>query len=134
MAITWRKNYEVGIEKVDEQHKELFQKINNLLEACTNHKGREEVVETINFLEEYVNKHFSEEEQLQRDYSYPEYVKHKAAHEQFTRNFLELKKKLQQEGPTLQFIMQVNKVVVDWLIIHITNVDKAFGNFVNEKK
>lgn len=134
MAITWRKNYEVGIEKVDEQHKELFQKINNLLDACTNRKGREEVVETINFLEEYVDKHFSEEEQLQRDHAYPEYPRHKAAHEQFNRNFIELKKKLQQEGPTLQFVMQVNKVVVDWLVIHITNVDKAFGNFVNEKK
>lgn len=134
MAIAWRENYEIGIKQVDAQHKELFQKINSLLDACTNHKGREEVFDTIKFLEEYVIKHFTEEEKLQREYCYPGYVRHKVTHEQFTRDFNELKNKLQQDGATLQFVMLVNKVVVEWIITHITSVDKEFGVFVSEKK
>lgn len=134
MAIEWRKSYEVGVEKIDAQHKELFLKINNLLEACNARKGKEEVLNTIDYLGEYVITHFSDEEKLQRDNNYPEYKNHKAVHEKFIKDYENLKARMEEEGISLNFIVTVNKVVVDWLIKHIASADKAVGAFLKSKE
>ncbi|WP_010681074.1 bacteriohemerythrin [Acetivibrio cellulolyticus] len=133
MAIEWRKSYEIGVEKIDSQHKELFIKINNLLEACSTHKGKEEVLSTIDFLGDYVITHFSDEEKLQKDNEYPDYKDHKSAHERFVKDYEKLKEKLDEEGISLNFVMTVNKVVVDWLVKHIASADRAFGTFLKSK-
>ncbi len=134
MSIEWRKSYEIGIEEIDSQHKELFQKINNLLEACSLQKGKEEVLNTIGFLGEYVTIHFNDEEKLQTDSAYPGYNEHKAAHERFIMDYKNLKVKLDEEGVSLNFVMTVNKVVVDWLVKHIAAADRAFGTFLKTKE
>ncbi|MFZ5985604.1 MAG: bacteriohemerythrin [Bacillota bacterium] len=133
MSIQWRQSYEIGLEEIDKQHRELFKKINDLLDACNDNKGREEVNNTIRFLGDYVVTHFNAEEKLQEKYSYPEYKSHKASHDQFVKDFGDLKRRLEDEGPTLQFVALVNRVVVDWLIKHIGNSDKAFGAFLKDK-
>lgn len=134
MAIEWRKSYEVGVEKIDAQHKELFVKINNLLEACSARKGKEEVLNTIDYLGKYVITHFSDEEKLQRDNNYPEYKNHKAAHENFIKDYEKLKARMEEEGVSVNFIVTVNKVVVDWLVKHIGSADKAVGAFLKSKE
>ncbi|MDQ2086355.1 hypothetical protein RBH29_07925 [Herbivorax sp. ANBcel31] len=32
--LKWRKSHEIGIEKIDNYHKELFKRIKDLLDAC----------------------------------------------------------------------------------------------------
>ncbi|OPZ93967.1 MAG: Bacteriohemerythrin [Firmicutes bacterium ADurb.Bin419] len=134
MAIEWRQSYEIGIDKIDSQHKELFRKINNLLEACTTQKGKEEVINTMGFLGDYIVVHFNDEEKLQKDSEYPSYTEHKAAHEQFKKDYKNLRSKLDEEGVSLNFILTVNRVVVDWLVKHIAAADRAFGTFLKSKE
>jgi hemerythrin len=43
MAIEWTDDLAVGIVEIDNQHKELFHQINQLLEACNQGKGKETV-------------------------------------------------------------------------------------------
>ncbi|AEV70450.1 bacteriohemerythrin [Acetivibrio clariflavus] len=133
MAIEWRTSYEIGVKQIDMQHKALFDKINDLLEACNSNKGKEEVINTINFLGDYVVTHFADEEKLQRESGYPEYAGHKAAHDKFVKDYESLKTRFEQEGISLNFVFTVNKVIVDWLIKHIGNADKAFGDFLKAK-
>ena len=38
MSIQWRKSYEIGVEEIDSQHKELFKRIRDLLDACSKTK------------------------------------------------------------------------------------------------
>lgn len=130
MAIEWRTSYEIGIKQIDMQHKALFDKINDLLEACNSKKGKEEVINTINFLGDYVVTHFSDEEKLQRESGYPEYANHKAAHDKFIKDYENIKARFEQEGVSLNFVITVNKVVIDWLIKHIGSADKAFGDYI----
>ncbi|TYQ16815.1 UNVERIFIED_CONTAM: hemerythrin [Acetivibrio alkalicellulosi] len=133
MAIEWRKSYETGIEEIDTQHKELFKRIGDLLDACSQHKGKIEVNNTIEFLGEYVITHFTEEESLQLKHSYPEYKAHKLLHDNFIVEFNKLKNRLESDGATLQFVALVNRVVVEWLINHIGNADKNFGKYVKRE-
>ena len=54
MAIKWSPEYAIDVEIIDNQHKELFNAVNNLLEACSQGKGKEEAGKILQFLENYV--------------------------------------------------------------------------------
>lgn len=129
MAMIWSDNFSVGVSSIDEQHKELFRRTNRLLEACQEGRGKEVVKETIDFLGKYVNSHFSHEEGLMQKYGYPEYASHKALHEGFAQSFKKLQEQA-QENIGLSLVTQVNKVVVDWWVHHILNIDKKLGQFL----
>jgi len=46
----WSKDMAVGIETIDEQHRELFKRINDLLRAIKEHRCKSEIDGTINSL------------------------------------------------------------------------------------
>ncbi|MDH4121535.1 MAG: bacteriohemerythrin [Deltaproteobacteria bacterium] len=133
MAVLWRNDLSIGVELIDNQHKELFVRINNLLDACTQGKGAEEVGSVIKFLEDYVVTHFTDEVGLMTKHRYPEIEGHKALHDQFIQGFNKLKDQFEKEGATINFVIQVNQVVVDWLVNHISRVDKKLGAFLKDK-
>ena len=130
MAITWTEDLAVNIPEIDDQHKELFDRINLLFEACNKGEGRTEIGRTILFLEDYVKTHFSEEEKNMVSSQYPGYGAHKAQHAQFTDNLNSIKRQLNEEGPGVHIIIQTNRLVIDWLKDHIRTVDKAFGAYL----
>ncbi len=133
MAIEWTEDLAVGIDKIDNQHRELFHQINQLLEACNQNKGREAVGKIIAFLGEYVVTHFGSEEELMQKYHYPEYKVHKTHHTQFINSFTELKAKFDSDGPGPHIVIMTNRVVVGWLNSHIRNVDKLLGDFLKSQ-
>ncbi|MDH4224609.1 MAG: bacteriohemerythrin [Deltaproteobacteria bacterium] len=133
MAVLWRNDLAIGVDLIDAQHKELFVRINQLLDACTQGKGSEEVGGVIKFLEDYVVTHFGDEQNLMTKYQYPEYESHFAMHVKFVEEFQKLKGLFEKEGATINFVIQVNQVVVDWLVNHISKVDKRLGVFLKTK-
>lgn len=134
MAIEWNDDLATGVDEIDNQHKELFKRINSLLDACTQGKGKGEVGKVLNFLEDYIVAHFNAEEAIQKKHSYPEYEPHKALHDEFRKNFAELKKQFEKEGAGLPLVLRTNRTVVDWLINHIGRIDKALGAFLKLRK
>jgi len=89
--MVWDKTLETGIQKVDEQHKELFRRI----ELLTDTKNAKRTYEMLEFLEEYVHVHFRDEEALQAQSGYPKAAQHSAYHAAFVETIRQLKKKLQ---------------------------------------
>ncbi len=133
MAIQWTNALSVGIEVIDGQHKDIFAKANNLIEACQQGKGKQVTGEIIQFLDKYVANHFAEEEKLMQKHAYPDYNLHKSQHENFANGFKELKSRFEAEGPGLQIVVSTNKTIVNWLVSHINNTDKKLGAFLKER-
>ncbi|MCL5021775.1 MAG: bacteriohemerythrin [Nitrospirae bacterium] len=133
MAVEWTNDLATGSDEIDEQHKELFRRINAFMEACRQGKGREEVRKVIAFLDEYVVAHFSQEETSMRRYGYPGYETHKSEHREFMRNFSELRGRFECEGPGLPLVIQIKDMIVQWLLVHIRKVDRALGTFLKTK-
>ncbi len=133
MLIEWTPKLAVGLDVIDDQHKELYRRINQLLEACSQGKGREVVGETLKFLEDYVVTHFGNEENYMTRLAYPEYSQHKAQHTHFINNLKELKTSFEQNGPGLPTIVATNHLVVEWLNVHIRNVDTKLAAFLKDK-
>jgi diadenylate cyclase len=124
----------IGIKEIDDQHKELFDAIDKLFIACAQGKGKEEVGNTLLFLEDYTKVHFADEQKLHIKYNYPEKASHKVIHDNFLKHLAELKKQFEEGGAGVLFVSTVNKTVLDWLIQHIGNADKAFATFVKQQQ
>ena len=134
----WTEDLSVGVETIDEQHRELFDKINDLVAAVRQSACKYKIGDVIRFLEDYVVFHFGEEEKYMMRYAYPAYQSRKAQHEKFIENFNELKKELPKlEGGkkpgSYDLSVETNKVVVDWILDHIAKVDKSLGKFLQDK-
>lgn len=113
-----------GNDTIDEQHMQLFEYINNLLQACAEGKGRSEISRAMLFLKEYTDEHFSAEEKLQNKYKYPDRVNHKRYHETFKNTIRELSDELERDGATIALVGKINRSVGDWLVNHVKNQDK----------
>ncbi len=135
MAIEWTDSMAVGISEIDSQHRELFQSINNLLDAMSQGKGSQEIMKIIQFLEEYVVIHFSTEERYMKQTNYPDYPAHKAQHEAFAKDFAALKQEfINHNKPTyLRLQIEVGHRLIKWLLSHIGKVDKKLGKYLQEQ-
>lgn len=133
MALEWTQDLATGSEEIDFQHKELFRRVNALLESCRQGKGKAELNIVIEFLDEYVVKHFSEEEKFMRKYEYPGHASHKTEHLKFIATFSELKKEIERQGPALDLVVKTNRMIVQWLINHISKVNRSLGMFLRAR-
>jgi hemerythrin-like metal-binding protein len=134
MAIQWTEDLTTGSDEIDEQHKEIFRRINALLDACSQGKGKAEVCRVIGFLDDYVVTHFGEEEAYMLKHNYPGYAEHKAKHVEFVKNYIVLKKQVEAEGPGLSTVVATNRMVVDWLRDHIRKMDTQIAAFRKNKQ
>ena len=73
----------MGVKGIDDQHKKLFDIINDLNWAKANNVGRSFISDILNRLVVYTIAHFSVEEELMMRYQYSNYKAHKTAHDRF---------------------------------------------------
>lgn len=131
MAIEWTQNLSVGVESIDQQHKTLFDKANELFEAGKNNKTKEFIAELLEFLDAYTKQHFQSEEAYMRSINYPGYNDQKKLHTDFIAALTSLKKDYQESGGNILVILNANQMVVDWLLKHISIEDKKIGTYAN---
>lgn len=130
MGIEWRDSLSVGVDEIDNQHKQLLIHFDQLLKACETGKGLEELKSLLGFLDDYVVKHFKDEESIQRLRNYPGYADHKKEHESFIAQLAKLKQETSNEGFALHHVMEANNMMLKWLIHHISTVDVQLGKFI----
>ena len=118
-----------GNELIDSEHRKIFDEVNNLLDACSKGKGRENLSSLGEFLVEYVTKHFSDEEDLQKQSKYPEYTEHHKFHEWYKQKLGDAIIKLEQEGPTINSLGEIN-YMVSVLVKHIRETDRKLAQWI----
>lgn len=134
MSISWREELAIGNQRIDDQHRELLERFDTLLSACRRGEGRGELTRLLDFLDEYVVTHFGDEEQLQRESGYPDFQSHQLQHLGFTKRLVELKRTIRSEGEVqVDHVLTTNKMLLDWLVQHISTRDREFGRFLQER-
>lgn len=119
-----------GNKMIDSQHKELIERINNLLIKAENKPDKVDSIKMLDHLAEYTEFHFKEEENLQKEIGYPGMAEHLKKHEELRQSVQELYDMLEeQEGPTDAFVEQVNKKVLEWLFSHIQGFDRSVAEY-----
>lgn len=133
MPVQWTDDLSVGVLEIDNQHKELFSRVNGLLDAMGDGQGKQELENVIGFLAEYVVKHFAAEEEYMLRLNYPNYEAHRGQHEAFVDDFAALKQQLETSGASTSLVIEANRRVVSWLTGHIRKTDKQLGAFMASK-
>ena len=129
-GIVWDDMLKMGDEKVDSQHKCLFDLLNKLVNQCIDGSNIQKLQETLDFLVNYTVQHFYDEESLQVQHKYPEYRVHKQMHEDFKVVVGDLVERFNKNGSSKALGDDVNKIVVRWLINHIQREDKRIGEHI----
>jgi hemerythrin len=132
MAIEWSRKIATGIDWQDRQHKELFYRINSLMDAMTIGLGKAEVERLFSFLDEYIIIHFDAEEQAMHKCNFPGTLSHLEEHTLFIDDVAALKEDSRNDGITTGLVIKVQSRIVEWLMNHIGTVDKELGRFIIE--
>lgn len=123
----WKESYRIGIESIDEQHIQLFQMVDHLLEAINQNAGKEACQEAIAFLKKYVIKHFQDEETYQASIDYIGMKEHKKAHQDFTRTALEYERRLIESDYDIHNVKDLAGMLTAWLIYHVADADQKLA-------
>ncbi|SFN07657.1 bacteriohemerythrin [Marinobacter pelagius] len=119
----WSKELEVGIGEIDEQHKWLVDLTNQLHDALEGGADQEKTSEILESLMDYTMNHFIVEEDLFLRLGYPETDAHKAEHNKFTGQIMNLIERHENGDSAGEETLELLK---DWLTHHILKVDKAY--------
>jgi hemerythrin len=134
MSIAWTPALSVGIEEIDNQHRDLLQHVSVFFRHLGN--GPEEIATLFGFLEDYVHTHFScEEKYMTKFYAdgrgYEEEQLHRAEHRAFVRDFTAFKEEILENGASPLLVAEFQKWIVNWLVGHIGKTDKGLGRFLS---
>jgi len=130
--IEWDDGLSVCVDLIDDQHKMMIGKINDIHDAVEQGLGPAKVLETLGFMYEYTDFHFSTEEKHMDATNYPGTDAHKAAHEEFKKMVKDLSDDFEDEGSTEALAQAVDTYLKNWLITHIKGTDVEFATYLNE--
>jgi len=123
--IGWSPEMEIGHQKVDQQHKKLFE----IAAMLSGDADQLRVMRVLASLSEYVQVHFREEESLLEEIGYPKLAEHKAIHDAFRARLAKLY--TNAGGMALDRITdEVRLMVNDWLVNHILVTDREYVKYL----
>ena len=124
MYAQWLPEYSVKIAEIDEQHKKFIVLINDLYDAIE--IGSEGIVlgDIINQLATYSEYHFATEEKYFDKFGYSDAEAHKKLHDEFRIKVKEFSQ--DYVGHEREFAQKISKFMLDWIVNHINDADKAY--------
>ena len=105
--------------------------INRLHQACRAGTGKDELRQMMKFLGEYVQTHFRHEEGVMEQHQCTARAKNKMAHHQFLNTFTKLAADFEAKGANTSVLLDLRKLVADWLVSHICGVDTNLRGCTN---
>lgn len=127
----WGPKYDVGVTEFNNQHKKLIEILNSLNKAIEDKTNRAALGKVILELADYTKEHFAAEEAYMVKYEYPNYTEHKKEHDAFVEKVMTFYNDFKSKKVTLSF--EISVFLKNWLIHHISNVDKQYREFFSSK-
>lgn len=127
----WDDSFDVGVAKMNDQHKVLFDLINRLFRALKTGQTKKHMQDILDELIDYTEYHFKDEENLMKKIEYTGLSDQLISHEMFVKKMKEARNavasgKSDVSNDLLLFLK-------DWLIKHIKVVDKKYSESFHAK-
>ena len=127
----WKDAYRIGNDVIDEQHEELFHRIEKLLMMARSadlEENRKQCEHMLDYLVEYTDFHFNSEEALQNSKNYVDYEQHKKTHQEFRNTVLVYRQRIRQDF-SAAMLKRFLGTLLTWLTVHVQGCDqKIMGN------
>lgn len=133
----WKEKYELGVPLIDEQHKELFKRVESFMQvlrmASTWEDKVDKVNETLDFMNTYVVEHFRDEEAFQQEIGYPGEKEHKMVHADMVNYVVAVTEEYKNSGYDEQLIQKFAGKLMAWLINHVASEDQRIAAYAISK-
>jgi hemerythrin-like metal-binding protein len=126
--IEWSGKLSVGVKSIDEQHKQILDMINLMVEYANTDLISESTTQTLAALERHCITHFGHEEAILIKYNYPDIKSHIEMHDEF-----KTKISLFPFVPKEDIALIVVEHLSDWLVNHILKEDMQYKVFFEER-
>ncbi|MDI6747260.1 MAG: bacteriohemerythrin [Rhodocyclaceae bacterium] len=126
--------YHVGIEQVDTEHRQLFEIAGRVYDALGEKGAAADGIARAAIAEllDYTTTHFANEEALMEAAAYPELAAHRELHHHLLSRARDMEMRVEFDA---QFVpLELNRFIASWLVEHIQDSDRKFGDFVANKR
>lgn len=124
--VTWEDKYAIGVESIDEQHKELFEIANRIYDLLKNDlitDKYDSIIEIIEELKNYTIYHFEAEEEYMKNIGYKKLLSQKVAHNDFLEKMESIDLDQIDNGHN-EYLLGILDFVCEWLVEHIIKEDR----------
>lgn len=124
--IRWKDDYLVGVDIIDEQHKELFRIAGEAFDLLKNDfyvDKYDRIVDLIEQLKDYAAFHFETEENYMKEIGYKRLLSQKVQHDDFIEKVNKIDLNAVDENQD-QYLLSIIDFAVDWIDSHILKSDK----------
>ena len=130
--IEWKPRMSVGVSALDDDHRKLFDLLNQLHDVVRGTAERDEVVSIVADLVAYTEYHFECEERLMRLGRYPGLEDHTRIHRDMRRRMVSFQQKF-LDAPTDANVLALYDYVSDWLVRHILGEDMRYRPYLDRE-
>lgn len=123
--VIWEDKYAIGVESIDEQHKELFEIANRIFELLKNDlitDKYDSIIAIIEELKNYTIYHFEAEEEYMKNIGYKKLLSQKVAHNDFLEKMEGIDLEQIDNGHN-EYLLGILDFVCEWLVEHIIKED-----------
>lgn len=131
----WRDSLSVGYEEFDNDLKTMFKELEKKIQALTATRGHlaEGADVSMNQIIKIFIDNFEKQEMLMSKSDFKNYFQHKFQHDSFLKKIEEMKETLMaDEFSAGANVSNINSKIYQWLVLHITTLDKEFGKHYKE--
>lgn len=132
VSLKWEEKFSVGVDEIDEQHKQLFNLINEVRDSIKKGQTKDFVIDCIQKLDKYASFHFDLEEKYMIENRYPNIEEHRLEHKNFITGIKNIKENL--DPGKLITTYNLLDFLINWITFHILESDKEYAYYINGNK
>jgi len=129
--IIWKREYSVGVERLDRQHQKIISIINKLITKPRLFITSRTIAEVLSELNGYVSEHFLLEEQLLEENNYASLIDHSKKHTTYSERVTDFCLKSVENNKNVS--EDLVNYLGEWWIGHILYEDMKYKSFFEEK-
>ena len=126
--IVWKSQYETGIPIIDEQHRRLFETLDQVQEAVAHGSTKNEIRGFVQALLAATREHFRTEEAIMTRHGFPDLLAHIREHEMMLEKLEDLNQRFEESQDSMALL--VTTFMGGWLRHHISEGDFNYAQYI----
>ena len=127
--MTWSGKYSVGVDDLDNQHKDLMKVLNELHAASMRGEAQKVAGPLIRQIVSIASEHFAAEEKLMESTEYPGLARHRAKHRELAGKIAEFVSRHEKGDATVY--VQLLYFIRDWQTKHMETEDREYAPWLS---
>ena len=128
VKIKWSDRFCVKLPEIDDQQKQIIERINGIVDAVNSSNDQKEIYDMISDLTDFVRHRFNQEEKGMVACHFPDHQQHRKDHREFIRKIIMFRKMFADDCATVKD--DYIRLIEEWLVHHSDYWDGRYAPYV----